>query len=91
MSNRIGIVGGGQLGMMMTIPAKKLGFTVSIIDPTPKSPAGQIADHEITADFKDENAIRQLCKISDFLTFEIESANSQMLEELETPQQKLSR
>jgi 5-(carboxyamino)imidazole ribonucleotide synthase len=84
MNNRIGIVGGGQLGRMMTTPAKKLGFTVNIIDPTPKSPAGQIADMEITADFKDGNAIRQLGEISDFLTFEIELANSKILEELES-------
>ncbi len=83
MKKRIGIVGGGQLGRMLTIPAKKLGFTVNIIDPTPNSPAGQIADRQITADFKDENAIRQLGDISDFLTFEIELANSDILKELE--------
>ena len=80
---RIGIVGGGQLGRMMTIPAKKLGFRVNIIDPTPNSPAGQIADHQIVADYKDEKAIRELGNISDFITFEIELANSDVLKELE--------
>jgi 5-(carboxyamino)imidazole ribonucleotide synthase len=83
MGKRIGIVGGGQLGRMLTIPAKKLGFSVNIIDPTPNSPAGQIADHQIVADFKDEKAIRELGKISDYLTFEIELANSEVLKELE--------
>ncbi len=83
MKKRIGIVGGGQLGKMLTIPAKKLGFTVNIIDPTPDSPAGQIADQQIVADFKDENAIHRLGKISDYLTFEIELANSKILKELE--------
>lgn len=83
MKKRIGIVGGGQLGRMLTIPAKKLGFSVNIIDPTPNSPAGQIADHQITADFKDEKAIRQLGNISDYLTFEIELANSDILKKLE--------
>ncbi len=82
MKKRIGIVGGGQLGRMLTIPAKKLGFTVNIIDPTPNSPAGQVADRQIVADFKDEKAIRELARISDYLTFEIELANSDILEEL---------
>lgn len=82
MRKRIGIVGGGQLGRMLTIPAKKLGYVVNIIDPTPNSPAGQIADQEITADFKDEKAIRQLGDISDYLTFEIELANSDILKRL---------
>ncbi len=83
MRKRIGIVGGGQLGRMLTIPAKKLGYSVNIIDPTPNSPAGQLADHQIVADYKDEKAIRQLGSISDYLTFEIELANSDVLKKLE--------
>lgn len=82
MKKRIGIVGGGQLGRMLAIPAKKLGYHVNIIDPTPESPAGQIADHQITADFTDEEAIRELAAISDFLTFEIELANADILNAL---------
>lgn len=83
MKNRIGIVGGGQLGRMLTFAAKRLGFTVNILDPTKKSPAGQVADHQIVSDFKDEDAIRRLAKISDYLTFEIELANANILDELE--------
>jgi len=83
MKKRIGIVGGGQLGRMLTIPAKQLGFIVNIIDPTPNSPAGQIADHQIIADYKDEKAIRELGNTSDYLTFEIELANPDILKELE--------
>jgi phosphoribosylaminoimidazole carboxylase PurK protein len=79
---RIGIVGGGQLGRLIAIDAKRLGFNVNIIDPTPNSPAGQIADHQIVAEYNDENAIRELAKISDFLTFEIELANAKILDEL---------
>lgn len=83
MKNRIGIVGGGQLGRMLTFAAKRLGFTVNILDPTNNSPAGQVADHQIVGDFKDEDAIRKLAKISDYLTFEIELANADILDELE--------
>jgi len=82
MKNRIGIVGGGQLGRMLSFAAKKLGFIVSVIDPTPNSPAGQVADKQIIADYNDEKAIRKLANISDWLTFEIELANAEFLEEL---------
>lgn len=82
MKKRIGIVGGGQLGRMLTDAAKKLGFTVTVIDPTPNSPAGQVADKQIIAHYTDEKAIRELAAQSDFLTFEIELANAEILEEL---------
>lgn len=81
---KIGIVGGGQLGKMMTQEAKKMGFTVYVIDPTSDSPAGQIADKQIVADFKDEKAIRELASQVDVLTFEIELANSLVLVELQS-------
>ncbi len=82
MKDRIGIVGGGQLGKMLALAAKKMGFRVFIIDPTPQSPAGQVSDFQIVADFKDEKAIRRLAKMSDFLTFEVELANSKILDNL---------
>lgn len=72
---RIGIVGGGQLGKMLTMSAKKFGFYVTIIDPTPQSPAGQIADEQIVADFKDAKAIKKLAELSDVITFETELAD----------------
>ncbi|HUC87396.1 MAG TPA: 5-(carboxyamino)imidazole ribonucleotide synthase [Candidatus Saccharimonadales bacterium] len=82
MKRRLGIVGGGQLGRMLTISAKQLGFDVTIIDPTPNSPAGQVADRQITAAYDDDAAIRQLAKQVDYMSFEIESAGAKTLEEL---------
>jgi len=79
---RLGIVGGGQLGRMLAFDAKKLGFSVIVIDPTPQSPAGQVADRQIVADYDDEAAIRQLAAEVDYLTFEIESAGADVLEAL---------
>ncbi len=79
---RIGIVGGGQLGRMLTLAAKKLGFYVLILDPTPQSPAGQVSDEQIVGDFKDEAAIRQLAQKSDIVTFESEFINDKVLQEL---------
>lgn len=80
--DRIGIVGGGQLGKMLALSAKKMGFKVFIIDPTPQSPAGQVADYQIVADFKDKKAIKKLAKMCDFMTFEVELANSKVLDKL---------
>ena len=79
---RIGIVGGGQLGKMLTIAAKKMGYYVVVSDPTPQSPAGQVADLQIIADYKDDSAINKLADQSDVLTFEIELANSLVLKDL---------
>ncbi len=82
MNKRIGIVGGGQLGRMLTDAAHKLGFTVIILDPTPDSPAGQVADKQIVGSFTDRDKIFELAKEVDYMTFEIESANAEALEEL---------
>lgn len=83
MNKRIGIVGGGQLGRMITIEAKRLGFDVTVIDPTPHSPAAQVGANQIIADYNDEKAIKEIGKTCDFLTFEIELANASILNELE--------
>jgi 5-(carboxyamino)imidazole ribonucleotide synthase len=77
--SKIGIVGGGQLGRMLTISAKKMGFYVAIIDPTPNSPAGQVADRQIVADYKDSKAILELSQTVDVITFEIELADDRTL------------
>ena len=83
MKNRIGIIGGGQLGMMMAQSAKSMGFYVTVLDPTPQSPAGQVVDKQIVADFNDEKAIIEVARQLDFLTFEIENTNGKFLDELE--------
>lgn len=82
MKNKIGIVGGGQLGRMLTDAAHKLGFFVVVLDPTPNSPAGQVADKQILGSFEDAEKIKELAKEVDYMTFEIESANADALEEL---------
>jgi len=76
---KIGIVGGGQLGRMMVEPAHKLGFEVYILDPTENSPAGQIADKQIVANFDDQAKIVELASEVDYLTFEIELADAEIL------------
>lgn len=86
---RIGIIGGGQLGKMLTIAAKKLGFYVVVIDPTPQSPAGQVADMQIIGGYKDEKATKELAKLSDVITIDAEFVNDVVLQELERKGKKV--
>ncbi|CUB19025.1 N5-carboxyaminoimidazole ribonucleotide synthase [Bacillus subtilis] len=69
----IGIIGGGQLGKMMAVSAKQMGYKVAVIDPVKDSPCGQVADIEITAHYNDREAIRKLAEISDIITYEFEN------------------
>lgn len=82
MKSRIGIVGGGQLARMMTISAKQMGMTVTVLDPTPNAPAGQIADAQITASLHDATAMKKLGAVSDFITLDWELADPDLLEML---------
>ena len=77
---RIGIIGGGQLARLMTQKAKKLGFTVVILDPVRGSPAGQIADEEIIGGYHDEAALNWLCKSVDVVTYDLENVNVETLQ-----------
>ncbi|WP_088044186.1 5-(carboxyamino)imidazole ribonucleotide synthase [Bacillus sp. EAC] len=79
----IGIIGGGQLGRMMALSAREMGYKIAVLDPTPNSPCGQIADIEITAEYSDLNAIKQLAEVSDVITYEFENIDVAALEYLE--------
>ncbi|TGD18091.1 5-(carboxyamino)imidazole ribonucleotide synthase [Levilactobacillus suantsaiihabitans] len=75
----IGIVGGGQLGRMLTLSAKQMGYRVGILDPTPDAPAGQVADFQVIADYQDQAALQALARESDVLTYEFENVDVQAL------------
>jgi 5-(carboxyamino)imidazole ribonucleotide synthase len=80
---KIGIIGGGQLGKMAAIEAKRMGYYVTILDPSPTSPAGQVADQQIVAGFSDTKALRDLVAGSDVSTYEFEHIDADTLETLE--------
>lgn len=67
----IGIVGGGQLGKMLTEAALPLGFKVSVLDPIPNSPAAQSGAQQIVKDYSEES-LKELASKSDYLTTEFE-------------------
>ncbi len=86
MGKILGIIGGGQLGMMLTEAAKKMPehiLKVIVLDPTENCPAAQVGAEQIVADFKDEKAIQELAEKSDIITYEIESGNSDVLKSVE--------
>jgi 5-(carboxyamino)imidazole ribonucleotide synthase len=78
----VGIIGGGQLGKMIALEAKRMALKICILDPSSCCPASSVSDELIVADFTDEQAIRKLATKSDVITYEIELANSKALMDL---------
>lgn len=70
------------MGRMMALAARNLGFKIAVLDPTPNSPCGQIADVEISAPFNDVEALQHLAQISDVLTYEFENIDADALDQL---------
>ncbi len=73
MIETIGVLGGGQLGRMLTLEAKRMGFRVVTLEPLPNSPCGQVADEQIVAAYDDLRAIGELGARSDVVTYEFEN------------------
>ena len=76
---RLGVVGGGQLARMLVPAAARLGFEVTVLDPTPASPGGQLSHQQIVGDLDDPAALRALVESCDLTTFEIESIDASAL------------
>jgi len=77
----LGVVGGGQLGRMLGEAAAPLGVDIVVLDPTPDCPASAVAD-QIVGGFDDPEAMAELAARADALTFEIELADPDLLDEL---------
>ena len=87
MSKILGIIGGGQLGMMLTEAAKKMPEHISkviVLDPNQNCSASLVGAEQIIADFKDRDAIVDLSKKVDIITYEIESGDSDVLKSVES-------
>ena len=69
----LGILGGGQLGRMFTIAARTMGYKVMVLDPDVSSPAGQMADVHLKADYTDAAALQQLGSACAAVTTEFEN------------------
>src|SRR6476659_1911403 len=69
----IGILGGGQLGRMLSVAASRLGLRTHIFSPDSEPPAGQVADRVTTADWSDAAALSEFASAVDVVTFEFEN------------------
>ena len=78
----IGVLGGGQLGRMFGIAARKMGYRVHTYEATPDSPAGQISDREFTGSYNDEDALKEFVRSVDVITFEFENIPSSVIDHL---------
>ncbi len=78
----IGILGSGQLGRMLSFVAKRMGYKVIVYSPAKNTPAGQVSDEEICADYNDLEALRAFAKKVDVVTIEFENIAVEALQEL---------
>ena len=69
----IGILGGGQLGRMFAIAARRMGYRVHALDPAPDCPTGQVADVEWSAPYDDVDTALRFAAAVDVVTFEFEN------------------
>jgi 5-(carboxyamino)imidazole ribonucleotide synthase len=80
----IGIIGGGQLGMMMAEAAHKLGYKTIVLDPTPNCSCAQISKNQIVGNYDDLEKLEELCKASDVITYEFENVPHTVIAQLKT-------
>jgi len=71
--SRIGVLGGGQLGRMFAMAARRLGYRVHTLAPEGDTPTGQVSDVEITAPYDDLDAVARFAGAVDVVTFEFEN------------------
>jgi len=68
----IGIIGGGQLGRMLAMAARAMGYRIAIMDPDPACPSAAVADQVIVGGYDDVQAATELAGVSAVVTYELE-------------------
>ncbi|WP_407495240.1 5-(carboxyamino)imidazole ribonucleotide synthase [Pseudooceanicola sp. MF1-13] len=79
----IGILGGGQLGRMLSVAAARLGFKTVIFEPGGDCPASHVANYHLQADYTDEDALKKFAASADVITYEFENIPTSALDLLE--------
>lgn len=79
----IGILGGGQLGRMLSVAASRLGFKTCIFEPTGDCPASHVTNYHYKADYSDTNALTKFANACDIITFEFENIPTDALDIIE--------
>jgi 5-(carboxyamino)imidazole ribonucleotide synthase len=76
----IGLLGGGQLGRMFGIAARRMGYRVHTFEPSPDSPAGQISDREFNGSYTDSELLETFVRSVDVVTFEFENIPAEVVD-----------
>lgn len=79
----IGILGGGQLGRMLSVAASRLGFRTHIFEPGAEPPAADVAHRVTAAAYDNEAALRAFAASVDVITYEFENIPTSALDLLE--------
>ncbi|HVT60210.1 MAG TPA: 5-(carboxyamino)imidazole ribonucleotide synthase [Thermoanaerobaculia bacterium] len=69
----VGVLGGGQLGRMFAIAARRMGYRVHTFSPEDDSPTGQLSDRQVRAGYGDLDAVHDFARRVDLVTFEFEN------------------
>src|SRR5262245_12294834 len=72
----VGVLGGGQLGRMFAMAARRMGYRVHTLAPEDDTPTGQISDVEIVASYDDIDRICEFARGVDVVTFEFENVSA---------------
>jgi 5-(carboxyamino)imidazole ribonucleotide synthase len=78
----IGILGGGQLGMMLATVAKQFGYQVAILEPDLNCPAARVADKQICTNYDDKDGLRRLAELCAVVTTEFENVPAVAIEQI---------
>ncbi|GAA4725439.1 5-(carboxyamino)imidazole ribonucleotide synthase [Brevibacillus fulvus] len=79
----IGILGGGQLGRMIALAGRAMGYRFVTLDPTADSPCGQVSDQQIVTRYDDVQGALRLAELSDVITYEFENVDAEVAAVLE--------
>ena len=79
----IGILGGGQLGRMMAMEGRRMGYRVGVLDPAINCPAGQVADFHVQTGLVNSQCVSDFVSQVDVVTIETELVPSKLLEDIE--------
>ncbi|HEX3759006.1 MAG TPA: 5-(carboxyamino)imidazole ribonucleotide synthase [Kofleriaceae bacterium] len=79
----IGVLGGGQLGRMMAVAARQMGYRIIVLDPSPRCPTAQVADGVVVGTLDDVEAACHLARQVDVITLDTEHVPADVLDALE--------
>ncbi|MBL9018357.1 MAG: 5-(carboxyamino)imidazole ribonucleotide synthase [Myxococcales bacterium] len=80
----VGVLGGGQLGRMMAVTARQMGYRIVVLDPSPRCPTAQVSDGVVVGALDDLEAARHLAQQVDVITLDTEHVPADVLAELHT-------